>query len=147
MPVAQDDLHAQSWNTIFGSKPLIIHKYSRTQITSQSNCLKTTTTLSDLSKTSVGAQWNRPLNQEKTLKITNLIESIMMMSIPKKLKKIQIEQQIILPKNRLIQILKKELQKKLFLTFFSCLLFALRRAESICRSINPIQINTRNLLS
>ena len=72
MPVAHDDLYAQSWNTNFGPNPFIalqiIHKLLMTLNMYQLKYLKITTPPThEFPKNSGGAQWNRPLNAKKKI--------------------------------------------------------------------------------
>ena len=74
-PIAQGDLYAQSWNTNFGPNPFednpqSIHKIQKILNTYHLQHPKMTTLPpAKFQKIVGGAQWNRPPNQTKTMKI------------------------------------------------------------------------------
>ena len=99
MPIANDDLYAQSWNTSFGSNLLYGGPSNYPQTTEDTEYIPNQTIqtpenkhspFSGSSKNSGGAQWNRPLNQSKIMKMKFHNKSVKMIKILKKLKKIQI---------------------------------------------------------
>ena len=99
MPIANDDLYAQSWNTNFGSNPFddgltdsLPHEEDTEYVPIQIPEKDRRPSLS-IPRSSGGAQWNRPLNQIKTMKFTQMEfhnRSVKMIKIPKKPKKISI---------------------------------------------------------
>ena len=100
MPIANDDLYAQSWNTNFGSNPFEDSpsefsqdtedaEYSPIQIPNENHPPSTGS-----SKNSGGAQWIRPLNQMTIMRMKLHNTSVKMTRIPKKLKKNQIIHQL-----------------------------------------------------
>ena len=103
MPIANDDLFAQSWNTNFGSNPFEDGHSEFSQDTEDAEY--TPIQIPDdnhppspgSSKNSGGAQWNRPLNQMTIMKM-KLHKTPVMMKIPKKLKKNQLIHQLMTSK-------------------------------------------------
>ena len=98
MPLANDDLYAQSWNTNFGSNPFVDGPSEYAQDTEDAEHIRFTYLMItahpslDLQKIVRGAQWNRPLNQIKIMKImqTNIHnKAAKMIRILKKPKKNQ----------------------------------------------------------
>ena len=75
MPIANDDLYAQSWNTNFGSNPFDDSPSDSLQNTEEIDYIpiqlpeNSRPPSPESSKNSGGAQWNRPLYQTKTRKI------------------------------------------------------------------------------
>ena len=90
MPITNDDLYAQSWNTNFGSNPFDDGPSERLQNTEDTECIPIQIPDDNhppspgSSKNSGGAQWNRPLNQMKIMKmkVHNKVER--MTKLPKK---------------------------------------------------------------
>ena len=75
LPITQDDLYAQSWNTNFGPNPFEDNPPEYSQNTEDIEYLPITSPENnhppslEISKIVGGAQWNRPLNKIKTTKI------------------------------------------------------------------------------
>ena len=96
MPIANDDLHGQSWNTNFGSNPFDDSPSEYSQNTEDTEYTPIQIPddkrppSSGSSKNDRGAQWNRPLNRMKIMKMKFRNKPVRMIKIPKKLKKIQI---------------------------------------------------------
>ena len=73
MPVAQDDLYAQSWNTNFGPSPFEVSPPDHTQNTDDIEYIPVEVPENNhppspiLPKSSGGAQWNSPLNPTKKI--------------------------------------------------------------------------------
>ena len=71
LPIANDDLHAESWNTNFGSNTFDDSPSKYSQNTEDTEYIpiqipkKTTHHPQNLQQIEDGAQWNRPLNQMK----------------------------------------------------------------------------------
>ena len=74
MPIANDDLYDQSWNTIFGSYPFDEGPSDYPQTTEDTEYISIQTPENKhqpspgSSKHSGGAQWVRPLKQTKIMK-------------------------------------------------------------------------------
>ena len=96
MPITKDDLCAQSWNTNFGSNPFDDGPSEYSLNTEDTECIpfqipeENRPPSPGSSKNSGGAQWNRPLNRIKTMKMKYHIKSSNMIKVPKKLKKMQV---------------------------------------------------------
>ena len=105
MPVANDELHAQSWNTNFGSNPFDEGPSEYPQIIEDTEYIAFQIPKDNRppspasSKTSGSAQWNRPLNQMKITKMKLNSKSVKLIKTPKKFKKIQIILQKMMFKN------------------------------------------------
>ena len=106
-PIANDDLYAQSRSTNWERTRLKTGRQSFLRTLTMLNMLRfkypkiTTRPPLNLQKMVGGAQWNRPLNQIKITTITKMKfhnTSVMMMKIPKKLKKNQLFHPLTIPK-------------------------------------------------
>ena len=105
MPIANDGLYAQSWNTNFGSNPFADGPSEYSQNTEDAQYIpiqmpeENRPPSPGSSKNSEGAQWNRPLNRMIIIKMKSHSKSVKTIKIPKKLKNIQIIQQKMIFKN------------------------------------------------
>ena len=95
MPIANDDLNAQSWNTNFGSNPFDDGPSEYSQNTEDTEYIpiqipeENRPASPGSSKNSGGAQWNRPLKPMIIMKTKFHRKSVKKNKLPKKLKKNQ----------------------------------------------------------
>ena len=104
MPITNDDLYAQSWNTNFGSNPFDNGPSEYSLNTEDTEYIpiqipeENRPPSPGSSKNSGGALRNRPLNQLKTMKMKYHSKPSKMTKVPKKPKKTQIIHLMMIPK-------------------------------------------------
>ena len=93
MPIAKDDLYAQSWSTNFGSKPFDDGPSEYSQNTEDAEYFpiqipeENRPPSQDLQKIVEGAQWNRPLNRMIIIKMKSYCKSVNIIKVAKNSKR------------------------------------------------------------